>query len=67
MLKIPCDELMGMHPHEAGKVIQHLIVMRDSALLQSTLEGSHTSLIREALIQSQDLPLLPHPWQLPHL
>ena len=59
MLGVPRDELMGMHPHEAGSVIHHLIVVRDCTLLQGALEGSSMLQIVETLIQCEDFPPLP--------
>ena len=59
MLVVPCDELMGMHPHEAGSDIKHLVVMRDCMILLDTLGAPNMLHIVKTLIQCQDFPLLP--------
>ena len=66
MIGVPCDELMGIHPHEAGSDIKHLVVVRDRVLLHDLLEGQGVGQIVKAFIfasVSTDGSL----WQLPHL
>ena len=53
MLEIPCDELMGMHPHEASSDIRHLVVVRDRMILSGTFDGQGVDILSKPLYRGR--------------